>query len=142
MVLRLLTGVILRAVAVVLVFIGVDVAFSGMFSGSESVSSDALASACFLVTGAISFNISFWFSARILVRSDIISLLREDLISSRFSESILGDLLVPATGFRFWLASGIGVSISVETNSSIAAFLFWLLVVIFQSSRTRSSENI
>ena len=140
-VLRLLTGVILRVVAVVLVFIGVDVAFSGMFSGSESVSSDALASACFLVTGAISFNISFWFSARILVRSDIISLPREDLISSRFSVSILGDLLVPATGFRFWLASGIGVSISVETNSSVA-FLFWLLVVIFQSSRTRSSENI
>ena len=138
--LRLLTGVILRVVAVVLVFIGVDVTFSGMFSGSESVSSDALASACFLVTGAISFNISFWFSARILVRSDIISLLREDLISSRFSVSILGDLLVPATGFRFWLASGIGVSISVETNSSIA-FLFWLLVVILEEKENCFLEN-
>ena len=128
--LRLFTGVILLVVAVVLVFIGVDVAFSGMFSGSESVSSEVFIMAGFLVTGAISFSISFWFSASILVRSVIISFLRVVLISSRFSEMTLGDLLVPAKGFSFWLISGSGVSISVDTSSS-AAFLFWLLVVIF-----------
>ena len=130
--LRLFTGVILLVVAVDLVFIGVDVAFSGMFSGSESVSSEALTRVCFLVTGAISFSISFWFSAKILVRSVIISFLRADLIFSKFSEMTLGDLLVPATGFSLRLISGTGVSISVETNSS-TAFLFWLLVVIFGS---------
>ena len=121
--LRLFTGVILRVVAVVLVLIGVEVAFSGTFSDSESVSSVAVMTVCFLDVGAISFNISFWISAKILVRSDIISFLSEDLNSSRFSVSTLGDLLVPATGFKFWLVSGIGVSISVETNSSTAFFL-------------------
>ena len=130
--LRLFTGVILLVVAVDLVFIGVDVTFSGMFSGSESVSSEALTRVCFLVTGAISFSISFWFSAKILVRSVIISFLRADLIFSKFSEMTLGDLLVPATGFSLRLISGTGVSISVETNSS-TAFLFWLLVVIYGS---------
>ena len=129
--LRLFTGVILRVVAVVLFLIGVEVAFPGMFSVSESVSSVAVMIVCFLTGGAISFSISFWFSAKILVRSDMISFLNEDLISSRFSVSTLGDLLVPATGFKFWLVSVIGVSISVETNSS-TAFIFWLLVVIFE----------
>ena len=95
----------------VLVLIGVEVAFSGTFSDSESVSSEAVITVCFLVVGAISFNTSFWFSTKILARSDIISFLSEDLICSRFSVSTLGDLLVPATGFRFRLFSGKGVSI-------------------------------
>ena len=138
--LRLFTGVILRVVAVVLFLIGVEVAFYGMFSDSESVSSVAVMMVCFLTGGAISFSISFWFSAKILVRSDMIPFLNEDLISSRFSVSTLGDLLVPATGFKFWLVSGIGVSISVETNSS-TAFLFWLLVVILERERGCSLEN-
>ena len=133
-ILRLFTGVISRVVAVVLFLIGVEVAFSGMFSDSEFVSSVAATMVCFLAGGAISFNISFWFSAKILVRSDMISFLNEDLISSRFSVSTLGDLLVPATGFKFWLVSSIGVSTSVETNSS-TAFLFWLLVVILERER-------
>ena len=68
-VLRLFTGVILRVVAVVLVLIEVEVAFSGTFSDSESVSSVADMMVCFLDVGAISFNISFWFSVKILVRS-------------------------------------------------------------------------
>ena len=93
--LRLFTGVILRVVAVALVLIGVEVAFSGTFS---------------------------------------------DLISYKFSVSTLGDLLVPAMGFKFWLVSGIGVSISVETNSS-TAFLFWLLVVTF-GERERERERL
>ena len=114
-----------------MILIGVEVAFSGPFSDSESVSSEAVMTVRFLDAGAISFNVSFWFSARSLVRSDIISFLREDLISSRFSVSTLGDLLVPAAGFKFWLDSGIGVSISVESSSS-TSFLFWLLVVIFR----------
>ena len=114
----------------------------GMFSDSESVSSAAVMMVCFLTVGAIGFSISFWFSAKILVRSDMISFLNDDLISSRFSVSTLGDLLVPATGFEFWLASGNGVSISVETNSS-TAFLFWLLVVNFERKKERgySLEN-
>ena len=129
--LRQFTGVILRVVVVVLVLIGVEVAFPGTFSDSESVSSVAVMMVCFLDVGTIRDNISFWFSAKILVRSDMISFLSEDLISSRFSVRTLGDLLVPATGFKFWLVSGIAVSFSVETNSS-TAFLYWLLVVIFR----------
>ena len=70
--LRLFTGVILREVAVVLFLIGVEVAFSRMFSDSESVSSAAVMMVWFLTGGAISFSISFWFSAKILVRSDMI----------------------------------------------------------------------
>ena len=124
----------------VLVLNGVEVAFSGTFSDSESVSSEAVITVCVLVVGAISLNTSFWFSAKILVRSDIISFLSEDLISSRFSVSTLGDLLVPATGFRFWLFSGNGVSISVETSSS-TDFLFWLSVVIF-SKRERGVVSL
>ena len=57
--LRLFTGVILRLVAVVLLLIGVEVAFSGMFSDSESVSSAVAMAICFLTGAAISFNISF-----------------------------------------------------------------------------------
>ena len=45
--LRLFTGVILRVVAVDLVLIGVEVAFSGTFSDSESVSSVAVMMVCF-----------------------------------------------------------------------------------------------
>ena len=60
---------------------------------------------CFLDVGAISFNISFEFSAKIFVRSDVIFFLSEDLISSRFSVSILEDLVVPATGFKFLASS-------------------------------------
>ena len=66
MLLRLFTGVILRVVVVVLFLIGVEVAFSGMFSDSESVSSVTVMMVCFLTGGAISFSISFWFSARFL----------------------------------------------------------------------------
>ena len=51
-----------------------------------------LESCWFLTAGAISFNISFWFSAEILIISDLISFLRDVLISSNFSDCILGDL--------------------------------------------------
>ena len=139
--LRLLFGVILELVALVLPLIGVEVAFSGLFSESESESSVDLNTVCFLTVGAISFSVSFWFSAEILVRSDMISFLSTDFIFSKLSVVTLGDLLVPTIGFSPVVFSGRGVSISVEISSS-AAFLFWLLVVIFQSSRTRSSENI
>ena len=121
--LRLFIGVVLEAVAVVLFLIGVDVAFSGMLSWSESDSSADLIAGCFLAVGAISFSISFWFSAKILVRSDIISFLSDNFISSKLSAEILGDLLVPATGFTLEVFSGREVSISVEISSS-AAFLF------------------
>ena len=63
-VLRLFIGVILRLVAVVLFLIGVEVAFSGIFSDSESVSSVAAMTVCFLTAGAISFSISFDFQLR------------------------------------------------------------------------------
>ena len=121
--LRLFIGVVLEAVAVVLFLIGVEVTFSGMLSGSESDSSADLIAGCFLAVGAISFSISFWFSAKILVRSDIISFLSDNFISSKLSAETLGDLLVPATGFTLEVFSGRGVSISVEISSS-AAFLF------------------
>ena len=108
--------------AVVLFLTGVDVAFAGMFSGSESVSSGTVSAGCFLAAGAINFNISLWFLGRILARSAIISFLRVDFISSRFSVCTLGDLLVPATGFMLWLLPARGVSISAETSSSTAFF--------------------
>ena len=82
-VLRLFTGVVLEVVAFVL--IGVDVVIGSTFSGSESEFSRFSVVVGFSTSGAISFNISFWFSARILVRSDIISFLRDILISSSFS---------------------------------------------------------
>ena len=62
--LRLFTGVILRVVAVVLFLIGVEVAFSGMFSDSESVSSVAVMMVCFLTGGAINFTSPFGFQLR------------------------------------------------------------------------------
>ena len=62
--LGLFTGVILRVVAVILFLIGVEVAFSRMFSDSESVSSAAVMMACFLTGGTISFSISFGFQLR------------------------------------------------------------------------------
>ena len=69
-VLRLFTGVIFGLTVVVLGLTGVDVAVSGAFSFSESESSGTVSVACFLATGATSFSTSFWFSARILVRSE------------------------------------------------------------------------
>ena len=70
--LRLFIDVIFGITVAVLVLIGVEVAVAGTFSDSESVSSETVKAGCFLASGAISFNISFWFSAKILVRSDII----------------------------------------------------------------------
>ena len=94
-VLRLLFGVVLGIVAV-LIFTGVDVLATEMLSGSESESWTFGQTGYFLFKGAISLSNSFWFSASILVRSVIISLLEYVFISSRFSGSILGLLLGPA----------------------------------------------
>ena len=99
--LRLFTGVIFWLVVVALGFTGEDVIVGGTFSVSESDPSGTVEVACFLATGAISFNISFWISAKNLVRSEKISFLKEDFISSKFSVWTFGDLLVPATGFSF-----------------------------------------
>ena len=57
--LRQFIGVIFRLVAVVLFLIGVEVAFSGIFSDSESVSSVVAMTVCFLTGATISFSISF-----------------------------------------------------------------------------------
>ena len=76
-------GVVLEVVTFVL--IRVDVVFGRTFSGSESECSKFWTDVGFLTTGAINFSISFWFSAGILVRSDMISLLKYVLISSSFS---------------------------------------------------------
>ena len=135
-VLRLLTGVILCVVAVVLVLIGVEVAVAGTFSVSESVSPGTVNSVWFLVAGAISFSNSFWFSTKIFAKSDIISFLIADFISSRISVCTLGDLLVPTTGFNFWLFPTKGVSFLVETSSS-TAFPLGLLVVILRREREK-----
>ena len=83
----------------------------------------------FLFKGAISLSISFWFSASILVRSDMIFFLRDVFISVRLSGSILGTLLELATRFSDGEFSVTEVSKSPETNSATAC-LFWLLVVI------------
>ena len=96
--LRLFTGVVLGIVAV-FDFTGVDVLATETSPGSESESWLFEQDGCFLFNGAISLSISFWFSASISVRSDLISFLRDVFISSMFSVSILAALLVPATKF-------------------------------------------
>ena len=119
--LRLLFGVVLGIVAV-LIFTGVDVLATEMLSGSES-ESWTFGQTGFLFEGAISLSISFWFSASILVKSVIISLLKDVFISSRFSGSILGFLLGPATRFSVVLFSAMEASKSPEASSA-TAFLF------------------
>ena len=96
-VLRLFTGVVLEPVA------GVDVLATGTSSGSESDSWTFAEFGRFLLSGAITLNISLWFSASILVKSVMISLLKDVFISSRFSGSILGFLLGPAIRFSLEL---------------------------------------
>ena len=94
--LRLFT-VVIFAVVVVFDFTGVDVTVGRMFSGSESVSAFSTGSGSFFIVGDISFDISFWFSANIFVKSDNSSFLSDEFISSIFSICNLGELLVPAT---------------------------------------------
>ena len=127
--LRLFAGVVLELVAVCAFLTGVDVVATETFSGSESESWAFMWTVCFLFKGAISLSISFWFSAKILVRSDMISFLRDVFISVWLSGSILGTLLELATRFSDGEFSVTEVSKSPETNSA-TAFLFWLLVVI------------
>ena len=120
--LRLFTGVVLEPVAV-LVFTGVDVLATGTSPGSESDSWTFAETERFLLSGAISLNISFWFSASILVKSVMISLLKDVFISSRFPGPILGFLLGPAIRFSLELFSTTGVLKSPEASSA-TAFLF------------------
>ena len=127
--LRIFTGVVLEVVTFVL--IGVDVVFRRTFSGSDSECFKFWTDIGFLTTGAISFSISFWFSARILVRSDVISFLRNVLILSSFSDWIFGVLLGRATQFSTSLLSEVEASNSHKANSVIVFFLassnqFWL----------------
>ena len=96
-----------------------------MFSGSESVVGRLFSHR------AKSLSISFWFSPRILVRSNIISHLKDVFTSSKFSGWIRGDLLGPATELSGWLLSPTEDSNSPEASSA-TAFLFRLLVVFFQ----------
>ena len=126
--LRLFIGVVLGLVAV-WILTGVDVFVTETFSGSESESWAFKWTACFLFKGAFSLSISFWFSASILERSNMISFLRDVFISVRLSGSILGTLLELATRFADGEFSFMEVSKSPETSSA-TAFLFWLLVVI------------
>ena len=111
-----------------LVFTGVVVRAMAIFSESESKISNAWWSEDFLVTGARNFSSSLWFSARIFVKLDSISFLKDVFISSTFSSWILGDLLVHATRLSGWLLSATEDSISPEANYA-TTFLFWLLVV-------------
>ena len=78
---------------------GVDVLATETFSGSESESWVFIRTVCFLFKGAISLSISFWFSASILVRSDIISFLSDVFISANPSGPVLGTLLELAIRF-------------------------------------------
>ena len=80
-------------------FIGVEVDEGCVFSVSESESSMFLWIVDFLTVGAISLNVSFWFSAKIFVRSEVTSILSDALISSLFSACYFGDLLAPPTKF-------------------------------------------
>ena len=132
-VLRLFTGVVLELVAV-WVLTGVDVLVTETFSGSESESWTFKWTVCFLFKGAISLNISFWFSASIFVKSDMISFLRVVFISSKFSSSSLGFLLELAIRFSVELFSAKEASKYPDTNSA-TAFLFWLLVVVLERER-------
>ena len=97
----------------------------GDVSGSESESWTFKQTGCFLFKGAINFIISFWFSASILVKSDMISFLRDAFISSRFSGSTLGTLLGPAIRFSDGVFLAIEASKSPETSSA-TALLFQL----------------
>ena len=80
----------------VLTLTDVEIAVGSTFSVSESVSSMFKKLFCVFEVGAINFSISFWVSARILERSDMISLLSDVFVSSRLSRRILGSLLGPA----------------------------------------------
>ena len=122
--LRLFTGVIIWLIVVAVGYTGVDVIVGGTFSVSESDPSGTVEVACFLATAAISFNISFWFSANILVKSDKIPFLTEDFISSKFSVWTSDDLLVAATEFSFRTIPLRGVSCSNETTIFYSGF--WL----------------
>ena len=76
---------------------------------------------------SIIFIIYFWFLARILANLDIRSSLRDDFISSSFSNYMRGNFLGPATRFSTllkWFLI-IGLFKSPETG-----FSFWLLEVI------------
>ena len=70
---------------VVFDFIVIDVDSGTIFSVSESESSTFRWIVGFLTARAINFSISFWFSSKIFVRSDIISFLRVVFNSSSFS---------------------------------------------------------
>ena len=78
--LRSFTVVVLMLTVVVPGLTDVDVIVGGTFLGSESDSPGTVKIAGFLATGAISFIISFWFSAKIFVRSERISFLRVDFL--------------------------------------------------------------
>ena len=120
--LRLLFGVVLELVVFV-VFTGVDVLATEMFSGSESESWLFKRTGCFFLRGAINFSISFWISANIFYKSDMISFLKDVFISSRFSGSRLRVLLGPATKFSGSQFSATEASNAPETGSA-TAFLF------------------
>ena len=139
-VLRLFTGVVLELFAIV-VLTGVDVLATEMFSGSESESWSLVQVGHFLLKGAISLSISFWFSTSIFDRSDKISFLKDVFISSKFSGSILRVLLGPAIKSSDRIFSFTGVSKSPETSSA-TAFLFWLLVVFFQVENSKSPVKL
>ena len=86
-----------------------------------------------VIYSATYFITSFWFSARILVRSDMISFLSDFFISSRLSRWTLGDLQGPAMGFYTCFFSVREVSITLETSSSTASPFWFLVVRIFFS---------
>ena len=102
-----------------------------MFSTSESESWFSDETARFLLSGAINLNICLWFSANIFDRSEKNSFLKYAFISFRSSGSVPVVLLLLATKFSARLFSFKEVSNSLDT-SSVTAFLFWLLVVIFR----------
>ena len=138
--LRLFTGVILKLVAIV-VLTGIDVLATEVFSGSESESWSLVQLRRFLLEDAINLSICFWFSAKIFVRSDKISFLKDVFISSKFPGSILRVILGPAIKSLHGIFSFTGVSKSPETSSP-TVFLFWLLVVFFQIENSKSSVRL
>ena len=123
-VLRLFTLVVLELVAFVLT--GVDVLATEVFSGSESESwlfRWTNGANGFLFNGAMSFSISFWFSAIIFAKSDIISFLKDIFMSFKFSGCNLGNLLDLAMRFSGGLFSATEASKSPETSSA-TVFLY------------------
>ena len=140
MVLRLFTGVVLELVAIV-VSTGVDVLATEVFSGSESESWSLAQMGRFLLKGGTYLSVSFWFSDSIFDRSDKISFLKDVYISSKLFGSILRVLLGPAIKSSDGIFSFTEVSKSPETSSA-TAFLFWLLVVIFQVENSKSSVKL